>query len=796
VRTLGILLFTLILSGFPAARCVATVYHSNGSKASVQALHNAAHDGDTITLPAGTFSWTTMLLITKGITIQGQTTVTGPASNPVVNDLTVIQDNTPRSGSDSIIRTRIRAGRSFRLTGVTFAAGSTPQMASNDGAVQLGSYDSAPCTSMRIDHCHFATIYQGKMILVRGWTYGVADHNVLDCSMNGQASFHFWEDQYGGTSQINGNGAWADYPWYGTEKFFFVEDNRINGPSGHPSACDAFFGGRFVMRHNYFHNSYVLDHGTEGGAQRGVRAKEVYDNTFEYTSFVAPNGQRSGTSIWHDNTFMGTELNDLLKMATFRETPARSNTVWGIADGTCIWDQNDTEGNGTYIESHAYSPHLFDSGTDTSSVNSQGLVHDSTKHWTTNQWVGYSVKNTSMSPPLGSYIISNTSNTLTYFYYSANDTPYHMVFNQGDHYEIHRVLTMMDQNGRGKADQVRGDPNPINSTTGTPFWTHQQAEPLYAWNNVYTPNGRVKNIFTPPGLPTSKAGVDYFNLGAGLPAHMIPNLVKSMYVAARNGVDFTSEYIYPHPLASGAPTDNDGHPDYVLYNSSTRQTAIWYLNNNVLAGSAPGPTLPAGWQVVAVADFNLDGHPDYLLFNASTLETVIWYMNNNIHVTGANGPTLPAGWQVVAVADFNLDGHPDYLLFNASTLETVIWYMNNNVNVTGAYGPTLPAGWSVVAIADFNRDGHPDYLLFNSATRETVIWYMNNNVHFTGAYGPTLSAGWSLVGATDFNCDGKLDYLLFNSATRDTVIWYMNNNVHVTGAYGPTLSAGWSLVAP
>jgi hypothetical protein len=201
------------------------------------------------------------------------------------------------------------------------------------------------------------------------------------------------------------------------------------------------------------------------------------------------------------------------------------------------------------------------------------------------------------------------------------------------------------------------------------------------------------------------------------------------------------------PPASRTDFDfnNDGHPDYLLYNSSTQQTGIEYLNNNVLIGAAFGPTLPGGWSVVAVADFNRDGHPDYLLFNATTRATVIWYMNNNVHTSGATGPTLPGGWSVAAVADFNRDGHPDYLLFNATTRATVIWYMNNNVHTTGASGPVLPAGWVVAGAADFNRDGHPDYLLFNATTRATVIWYMNNNVHTSGAYGPTLPAGWSLV---------------------------------------------------
>ena len=97
-----------------------------------------------------------------------------------------------------------------------------------------------------------------------------------------------------------------------------------------------------------------------------------------------------------------------------------------------------------------------------------------------------------------------------------------------------------------------------------------------------------------------------------------------------------------------------------------------------------------------MADFNLDGHPDYLLFNPSTRQTAIWYLNNNTLIGHAFGPTPWPGWSVAGVADFNLDGHPDYLLFNPSTGQTAIWYLNNNMLIGHAIGPTL-AGWSVVA---------------------------------------------------------------------------------------------------
>src|SRR5205807_2456443 len=156
--------------------------------------------------------------------------------------------------------------------------------------------------------------------------------------------------------------------------------------------------------------------------------------------------------------------------------------------------------------------------------------------------------------------------------------------------------------------------------------------------------------------------------------------------------------------------NQDGKPDYLLYNAVTHQTAVWYLNNNVFSSGLYGPTLPPGWSVVGVADFNDDdhpGHPDYLLFNSSTRQTAIWYLNNNVFSSGLYGPTLPVGWAVVGVADFNGDGKPDYLLYNGSTRQTAIWYLNNHVLSSGLYGPALPAGWSVVGVADFNGNSHP-----------------------------------------------------------------------------------------
>ena len=248
--------------------------------------------------------------------------------------------------------------------------------------------------------------------------------------------------------------------------------------------------------------------------------------------------------------------------------------------------------------------------------------------------------------------------------------------------------------------------------------------------------------------------------------------------------------------ASTYDFNHDGRPDYVLYNGGTRQTAVWYMNNNVFAGGGFGPTLPAGWKLVDVADFNGDGEPDYALFNPSTRQTAIWYLSGLTFIGGAFGPTLPSGWELVANADFNFDCKPDYVLYNAGMRQTVVYYLNNNIYVASAFGPALTPGWRLVGVADFNRNGKIDYLLFNPSTRQSVIWYLSG-VSFAGsAFGPTIAGGYELTGAADFNGDGKPDYVLYNPSTRRTTLYYLNNNVYAGSALGPILAAGWNLVAP
>src|SRR5947207_11213532 len=69
-----------------------------------------------------------------------------------------------------------------------------------------------------------------------------------------------------------------------------------------------------------------------------------------------------------------------------------------------------------------------------------------------------------------------------------------------------------------------------------------------------------------------------------------------------------------------------------------------------VSNATPTPTPPPpppGPGTAIVADFNGDGHQDFVVRNPATRQSAIWYLNNNVFISGVFGPSLPAGWSLV-----------------------------------------------------------------------------------------------------------------------------------------------------
>jgi hypothetical protein len=226
----------LIWNGFSA---LATVHDSDGSSTNVQYIHDTlAQNGDTITLPAGTFDWSSTLVITKDITIVGETTV--DPINRTANDRTIIRVFTGTNGNQALIKLNGSAGQLCRLSGFTFRTGQT-QVINSNGMIHLKS------RSARVDNCHFDDLAFENNDTASYGGGGVVDHNLFEYrspNNHGQSVFF----------AIPGNEFWGDVPWtqpaqFGSDNFCFMEDNAVVNTSGfeYSGTIDGRQGGRWVV---------------------------------------------------------------------------------------------------------------------------------------------------------------------------------------------------------------------------------------------------------------------------------------------------------------------------------------------------------------------------------------------------------------------------------------------------------------------------------------------------------------------------------------------------------------------
>jgi hypothetical protein len=487
------LLAALLLVVVGSAQAV--TYNSNGSAGDIQLKHNGAANGDTITIPAGTFTWSVQLNITKAITLQGS-----GIGNTIIKD----------AGSASLITWNLVAGKPSRMTGIEFRDGGRTVL--DWGVQSFGSNTNG--STMRIDHCKFDHL-KGFAITPND-TIGVIDHNTILFSSSNIPIYPFhknWNNQ----GPLAG-GSWHDSSHFGTSQFLFIEDNVITADSP-AAAFDCYGGARIVFRYNTCTRVHCEIHGTECGIYRGGRAFEIYNNTF-----VGPtagdyiiNG-RSGIFVVHDNQSTGIS-GAKLQLVNYRAP--QFDAPWGQADGTSPWDVN--------LPGGPFYSGIATSGTSNGGAYGFPTVTVSGSPWTVNQWKGYSIKKTSaeVSPQKGSYILGNTTNTIT-FLPSVNFA--NMSFSNGNTFQLYKVVHGMDQPGRAEGSLI-----PQVSTPALPNgWNDQITDPCYEWNNSKTEGGSI-HFASSPYDTLIRANEHYFD-----------STVKPGY----------TPYPHPHPLTTGSTQPN------------------------------------------------------------------------------------------------------------------------------------------------------------------------------------------------------------------------------------------------
>ena len=484
---------------FAGQSFAATINAASCSQADVQSAINQASNGDTITIPAGTCTWTSGATVPSGIGISifGAGTPNSGASStgaaPSCSATAITDDMT--SGGDIFLLqpTTNSSGSRISCMKILGQGGLGANALNSPFAVQ-GTCNATTCPNLRIDNVTFdgslqGTISNSDSMIITDNVFGVLDHNNAAGVLGAQGM----EFVNFNNSAWNGVGAFGDNSWssadsFGTSKALYLENNSFGAgvvvgetEASVPNGGEG--GGRIAARFNECNGclSAMSGHGTESnGRPRGVRQVEYYGNNFlcTYTnSCSSAVGLRSGVAIMFGNKLNagpGSWMNAYLSFAEYRSL--QSIGGWGACDGTGQYDNNDptTYYTGTIASVDLSWPYV--------------ITVSGTPNWTNNQWVNtnapYSIHDASINN--GSEIVGSGANTISVYPWTS--IPYAV----GDTIQIRRAYACIDQPNRSGGTLLSGwTPSPVGGVI-------QTLDPSYEWNDSgYNPVfGNVSGAWT------------------------------------------------------------------------------------------------------------------------------------------------------------------------------------------------------------------------------------------------------------------------------------------------------------
>ena len=309
---------------YPATGPQVDVWAANTTHEAVQTAIDDATSGQTVGVPAGSSTWDTTVSVTgKALTIIGA----GIGQ-------TVITDN----AAGDCFYVECSATNFVDVSGITFVK-QTPH---TNGMVYIGSaVANHPAAwfevGFRFHHCRLYDngVAGGRGIVINGG-YGLIDHCTFDV-----------EDTTSSDQMISPNGSYGASdggftPWQqdlslGTNKAVYVEDCTFNYANQNEDAIDAYYGARFVIRHNTFNHVAVGYHGCDSGDARSPVSCELYDNVF-HNDGVGKRALtiRGGTGVMFNNTYGGNTGWDGFHLFYYR-AQYRGSSSWGDCEGS-DWD--------------------------------------------------------------------------------------------------------------------------------------------------------------------------------------------------------------------------------------------------------------------------------------------------------------------------------------------------------------------------------------------------------------------------------------------------------------------------
>jgi hypothetical protein len=474
-------------------------------QAAITAEQVAPLDGDIISIPSGTCVWT------SGITQAFSTTIsilgtgtpnTGTGTVGAGTMTTTIIDNGGTS-SPLLNLSESTVGKTLTIGQMNIEPFSSSTSLISPIFVG-GTCTSGGCPNVRVTNINFSGWAEDRNGTASSWMirtsnlYGVMDHNSLSSdSTSSDAMANVAHASWLGVGYY-GDNSWTQPDTFGSASALYFENNLFTN-GAFTQDCDEndnfqdTGGCRIVVRYNTYTNNTVSDlayfHGTDStGRPRGGRQAEIYNNTFQ-----CANGSqgcqamdfRSGTGMVYGNSFSVTAggfYTNLVGVDVYRGFASFGSSNYGWCSGQGGFDTND----GTVYASGTFTGVSVAGGTLT--------VTDSTKSWTSGQWVSngspYSIVDTDISDSQTNFvnpaweITASASNSVSASAYGSDYYNGPPTITVGDHYQILRASLCLDQPGRNLSAYIHGLSSPTDTNATPVASVNESLDPIYEWEDT------------------------------------------------------------------------------------------------------------------------------------------------------------------------------------------------------------------------------------------------------------------------------------------------------------------------
>jgi hypothetical protein len=324
----------------------ATIYAKSGYPSDLQAAINKAHTGDTVSIPAGRFSFKGAVMSPDGIYIKGA----GRDSTFLIK-----ADNT----SNFMIQVDTKTGSPFKFSGITMQGRLDALQGSNRTTARTnitdgGLYIRGAATNFQIFNSRFTKFLRaGIEFQADAGTHQGPQRGVIYAN----EFIDNWYVNLGYGVAVDGStAAWSKPIALGTANAVFVEDNVFDKNRHCVTATNAAI---YVARYNTVKDTYEESqsfdaHGLTSAWPRGTRAVEIYKNTTTNSTMTwGGAGIGGGSGVVWGNSFSGVSHGVVLSL----EPPPSSHPLntypaldqIGDPDKLYVWG-NTSSGVSLYLD--------------------------------------------------------------------------------------------------------------------------------------------------------------------------------------------------------------------------------------------------------------------------------------------------------------------------------------------------------------------------------------------------------------------------------------------------------------